>query len=190
MAIVLLTFGATFGGAVLLFTWIAIRGYRLYREAQVVTCPENGALVAVKLHVVRAAAAHLTGNADLRLKSCSRWPEKRHCGQECVSQIKAAPGACSVRSILAKSYRGAHCALCNVEIGQIGRGEHTPVLMSPDRMTRIEWDEVPPQELPKILSTHSKICWNCHMEESFRALRPSLAAGDPARRVARRSAAS
>ena len=189
MAIALLTFGAVFGGSAILLAWIAIRGYRLYREVQVVTCPQNGAPVAVKLHAVRAAATNLTGNADLRLSSCSRWPERRDCGQECLSQIKAAPRDCSVRSILARSYLGAQCALCRVDIGEIGRGEHKPVLMSPDRKTRIEWDEVPPQELPKVLSTHSKICWNCHMEESFRTLRPNLATSDPSRRNARRSLA-
>jgi hypothetical protein len=189
MTIAVLTFGAAFGSSVILLTWMAIRGYRLYSRVQVVACPETRTPVAVKLHVVRAAATSLTGNADLRISSCSRWPEKRNCGQECLSQIKTAPRDCSVQSILAKSYRGAHCALCGVDIGRPGRGEK-PVLMSPDRKTRIEWDEVPPQELPKVLSTHSKICWNCHMEESFRTLHPNLAARDPSRRAARRSVAS
>src|SRR5450759_3333019 len=190
MAIALLTFGAVFGCSAILLAWIAIRGYRLYREVQVVTCPQNGVPVAVKLHAVRAAATNLTGNADFRLKSCSRWPERRDCGQECLSQIEAAPRGCNVRSILARSYQGAHCALCRVDTGEIGRGAHKPVLMSPDRKTRIEWDEVPPQELPKVLSTHSKICWNCHMEESCRTLRPNLATRNPSRRGARRSFAS
>jgi len=189
MAIALLTFGAAFGGSAILLAWLTVRGYRLYRRVQVITCPETQAPVAVKLHVVRAAATSLSGNADLRVKSCSRWPEKRNCGQECLSQIKAAPGACSVRSILARSYKGAHCALCNVDIGQIGRGANKPILMSPDSKTRIEWDEVAPQDLPKVLSTHSKICWNCHMEESFRALHP-VEIRDASRRGARRSAAS
>jgi hypothetical protein len=190
MTIALLTFGAAFGGSAIILTCIAIRGYRLYRSVQVINCPETLAPVAVKLHIVRAAATSLTGNADLRVKSCTRWPEKRNCGQECLSQIKAAPGACSVRSILATSYRGAQCALCRVDIGQIGRGEHKPVLMSPDRKTRFEWDEVPPQELPKVLATHSKICWNCHMEESFRVLRPGLATRDTPRRNSRQARAS
>lgn len=175
MTIALLTFGAVFGVCAFLLVWLAIRGYRLYRTAHVLICPETRASVAIHLHVARAAATSVTGNADLRVRTCSRWPEKRDCGQECLSQIKAAPGACSVRSILARSYRGAHCALCGVDIGEIGRGEHKPVLMSPDRKTRIEWDAVAPQDLPKVLATHSKICWNCHMEESFRTLRPAAA---------------
>src|SRR6266545_2788040 len=174
MAIALLTFGAAFGLSAIVLTWIAIHGYRMYREVRVVTCPETRAPVAVRLHAARAAVTNLTGIADFRLSSCSRWPERRNCGQECVSQIKAAPRECSVRSILAKSYRGAH----------------KPVLMSPDRRTRIEWDEIPPERLPAILSTHSKICWNCHMEESFRTLHPDLAARAPSRGGARRSVAS
>jgi hypothetical protein len=190
MAIGLLTFGAALGGSAILIAWAAVRGYRLHRELMLVTCPDNGAPVAVKLHAVRAAATQLTGKPDLRLRSCSRWPEKGDCGQECLSQIKAAPLACSVRSILATSYRGAQCAECGVGIGDVGRGENKPVLMSPDRKTRIEWDEVPPQELPRILSTYSKICWNCHMEKSFRALRGNPTTRNPSRGGARRSAAS
>lgn len=189
MTVALLTFGAAFVGCAFVFTWSAILAYRIYRKANVVTCPSNNAAAAVKLHVLRAAATNLTGKADLRVQSCSRWPERQNCGQQCLSQIKAAPGACSVRSILARAYRGAHCALCGVDIGQIGRGEHKPVLMSPNRKSRIEWDEVPPQDLPGILSTHSKICWNCHMELSFRSL-SSMAARGPSSRGARQSAAS
>jgi hypothetical protein len=190
MAIGLLTFGAGLGGLAILIAWAAVRGYRLHRELMLVTCPENGAPVAVKLHAMRAAATQLTGNPDLRLRSCSRWPERGDCGQECLSQIKAAPRACTVRSILATSYRGARCAECGVDIGEVGRGETKPVLMSPDRRTRIEWDEVAPQELPKILSTYSKICWNCHMEKSFQALRTNRGLTDASRRGARRSLAS
>ena len=189
MTIALLTFGAAFGGSAFLLTWMAIRGYRLYSKAHVLACPDTGAAVAVKLHVVRAAATNLTGKADLRVKSCSRWPEKRNCGQECLSQIKAAPGACSVRSIMANAYRGARCALCDAEIGEIGRGGRKPVLMSPDRKTRIEWDEVPPQDLPKILATHSKICQDCHTEEFLRNLR-SAPVRNASPRGVRRAAAS
>ena len=190
MAIALLTFGAAFGLSAMVLAWMAIRGYRMYREVRVVTCPETRAPVAVRLNAARAAVTNLTGYADFRLSSCSRWPERRNCGQECLSQIKAAPRECSVRSILVRSYRGAHCALCGVDIGGIGRGAHKPVLMSPDRRTRIEWDEVPPERLPAVLSTHSKICWNCHMEESFRSLHPDLAARAPSRGGARESVAS
>ena len=190
MTIGLLTFGAALGGSATLVSWAAIRGYRLHRELMLVACPDNGAPVVVKLHAVRAAATGLAGKPDLRVRSCSRWPEKRDCGQECLSQIKGAPGACSVRSILATSYRAARCAECGVDIGEVGRGEAKPVLMSPDRKTRIAWDEAPPQELPKILSTYSRICWNCHMEKSFRALRTNRQGGDPPRRGARRSLAS
>jgi hypothetical protein len=175
MEIVLLTFAVAFGLSGATLAWMAIQGYRLYQGVRVVTCPETRAPVAVKLDAPRAATTRLAGNVDYRLTSCSRWPERRNCGQQCVSQIKAAPQACRVQSILAKSYRGAHCVLCGVDIEKIGRGVHKPVLMSPNRRTRTEWDEVAPQELPRILLTHSKICWNCHMAESFRTLRPEAA---------------
>jgi len=191
MTIALLTYGAPFGAVALFCAWAATRGYRLYREAQIVNCPQNGAPAAVKLHVVRAAATGLAGRPDLRLKSCSRWPERSGCDRACLSQIKsAAPGACSVRSILTTSYRGAQCAECGADIGAVGRGELKPVLMSPDRKTRIAWDEVAPQDLPGILATHLKICWSCHMEKSLRDVRSNRATKSPPRERVRRSVAS
>jgi hypothetical protein len=190
MTLAMLTFGAPFGALALFWAWAAIRGRRLYRQAQIVNCPQNGAPAVVKLHVLRAPATSLTGRPDLRLKSCSRRPERHDCGQECLSQIKEAPGTCNMHSILATSYRGAQCAECGVDIGQVGQGETKPVLMSPDRRFRIEWDQVRPQDLPTLLSTYSKICWNCHMEKSFQALRSDRATGNRSPGGARRSAAS
>ncbi len=61
MAIALLTFGAAFGLSAIVLTWIAIHGYRMYREVRVVTCPETRAPVAVRLHAARAAVTNLTG---------------------------------------------------------------------------------------------------------------------------------
>ena len=91
MAIALLTFGAAFGLSAIVLVWMAIHGYRMYREVRVVTCPETRAPAAVRLHAARAAVTNLTGYTDFRLSSCSRWPELRNCGQECLSQIKAVP---------------------------------------------------------------------------------------------------
>ena len=67
-------------------TWLALRGER------VVTCPDNQKHAGVQVVVRRAGA-------QLCLRSCSRWPEKAGCGQECLRQIEAAPADCLVRTI-------------------------------------------------------------------------------------------
>ena len=76
-----------------------LRWFR-YAGESVVTCPENGRHVGVRVDILRSA----TGT--LQLKACSRWPAMAGCGQECLSQIQAAPADCLVRNIADHWYDG------------------------------------------------------------------------------------
>jgi hypothetical protein len=76
-------------------SWAVIHARRLYGGIKVLACPETLAPVAVKLQAGRAALTGLTGRPDLRVRSCSRWPEKRGCGQECLRQIGPARKTCA-----------------------------------------------------------------------------------------------
>src|SRR5215831_4360910 len=92
--------------------WLKFRGDRI------VTCPENRRPAGVRLDAAHAA---LTGwpNPDLRLATCSRWPERAGCGQECLRQIEQAPADCLVRNIVAKWYEGKRCASCGEPFHEI-----------------------------------------------------------------------
>ncbi|MGH9366810.1 MAG: hypothetical protein ACRD3M_03940 [Thermoanaerobaculia bacterium] len=186
---ILLLLAVAFILSLIPLAWLAVSAYRKYRGKRVITCPETRAPAAVELDALHAVSSELTGSVDLRLQSCSRWPEREGCGQECLAQIEAAPEDCLVRTMLTKWYRGAACVLCGRDIGEIRWSERKPALMSPDRKT-LEWDEVPPDELPSVLATHYRICWDCHIAESFRARHPELVLDDPLHRAARRSRAS
>lgn len=165
--------------------FVAVRAYLKYRGTRLITCPETRMPAAVRVDKGHAAATTAVGEPDLRLASCTRWPEREHCGQECLSQIEAAPEECLVRSILVHAYDGASCALCGEEIGEIHWGDNKPALMTPDRKT-IEWDEIPPETLPAVLATHPKICWNCYVAKTFHDQFPGLVTerrASPARRA-------
>jgi hypothetical protein len=189
MDALLVVFAVAFVLSLLPLSWLSLRAYRKYRGTRVITCPETCAPAAVELDAARAARSEMLGNVEYRLQSCTRWPEREGCGQECLAQIEAAPEDCLVRTMLTKWYRGATCALCGRDIGEIRWSEHKPALMSPDRKTMV-WDEVPAQTLPWVLATHYRICWDCHIAESFRASHPELVLDDPLHRAARRSRAS
>jgi hypothetical protein len=49
-------------------------------------CPENHEPVTVELDNKFAFKTALRGEEHERLESCSRWPEKGECGQECLAQ--------------------------------------------------------------------------------------------------------
>ena len=57
------------------------------RGSRRVLCPETKAPAAVEIDAVHCAATSLTGTEYMRLKTCSRWPEKRGCDQDCVYEL-------------------------------------------------------------------------------------------------------
>lgn len=156
----------------------ALRAYLRYRGRGVVVCPETRRPVAVAVDAKHAALAAAEGSVELRLKNCSRWPERAGCGQECVRQIELAPENCMVRSMMAKWYEGKACVYCGRPFEGIGLMDHQPALLNLGGMT-VEWGDVPPEELYDALTTHLPVCWNCHVAETFRREHPDLVVERP-----------
>jgi hypothetical protein len=118
----------------------------------------------------RAAADAVMGRARLRLATCSRWPERSDCGQECVAQIEQAPQDCLARTILTNWFTGRRCYICSRHIGEVGRVGPKPGLMSlvdPDHRI-VSWDEIPAATLLETLANHAPVCANCQVVETFR----------------------
>lgn len=148
--------------------------YLRFRGTRVVVCPETRRYVAVEVDAPHAAATAARGEPDLRLASCTRWPEREGCDQDCVWQITRAPEDCAVRTMLAEFYEGKRCAFCSDPIPALRWDEHHPALLRPTDRRIMEWREVPAQTLPDVLSTHLPVCWDCYIAESFRTEHPEL----------------
>jgi hypothetical protein len=143
---------AAVGGATLLRSW------NRWREKRLITCPENEKPAAVRVDALRAVAA--TGPGALRLSECSRWPEKKDCGQECLKQIERGPGECLVRTLVARWYEDKRCACCGKPIRDVAWADQRPGLRAPDGEF-LAWPDVPPETLPETFQTHVPICWDC-----------------------------
>ena len=77
------------------------RGYVRYHGTRSVTCPQNGQLVKVRLNARRAAVSSVSGEPDLQVAACDRWPERKDCSQGCVGDaVTAHP---NVQAAAAKS---------------------------------------------------------------------------------------
>ncbi|HUK86927.1 MAG TPA: hypothetical protein VLT85_04625 [Terriglobales bacterium] len=63
--------------------------YRRYRGVHSLECPETQAAVQIVLQA-RDAAIRSLHRPRLRVAECSRWPERRGCGQECTRQAALA----------------------------------------------------------------------------------------------------
>ena len=162
--------------AVGLFVFRAIPGVRAffaYRGQRLITCPETQKAAAVDVAAGEAAVGAFLSEPTLRLKECSRWPERQDCGQECLKQIEVNPQNCLVWNLVSQWYEGKQCVYCHKTFGELHHLDHAPALLSPGHKT-VEWRELRPEQLPEVFSNHQPICWNCHVAETFRRLHPDL----------------
>ncbi|MFN0150641.1 MAG: hypothetical protein ACKVU1_08020 [bacterium] len=149
------------------------RAFGEYRGERVVTCPETHAPVGVHVDASHAALLTARGGAGLRLSDCTRWPERAGCGQECLSEIAAAPHDCLVRVRLANWYAGKTCALCGEVFDEIRWVDAKPGLLHPDGPV-IAWDDVHADKLDAVQSTHRPLCYDCFVAEAFRQRYPEM----------------
>ena len=150
-----------------------IRAYFTYKGKRLITCPETHQPEAVDVAAGEAAVGAFLAEPTIRLKECSRWPERQNCGQECLSQIEIGPANCLVWNIVSQWYEERNCALCHKPIGRLHHLDHAPALLGPDSKTA-EWKDFRPEQLPDVFSKYQPVCWNCHVTETFRRLRPEL----------------
>jgi|SRR5579863_3345922 len=75
-----------------------LRAHRMYSGTRTVTCPETEDYPRLEVHAWRAAFYRVFGKTNLHVRHCSRWPERRDCGQACTWQIERAPRLSSLSS--------------------------------------------------------------------------------------------
>lgn len=155
--------------AVLIYLGIRyfVRAYEKFGGAQVIVCPETERQAMVEVDARHASLTALTGQTDIRLQNCWRWPLKEDCGQECLLQLQVAPAECLVRGVLAKWYRGQKCAFCERPFAEIELFDHKPALLNPDGVT-VEWQAIPIAAAINAMATCLPVCWNCHIAQTFR----------------------
>jgi hypothetical protein len=149
------------------------RAWLKYRGRRVIACPETREPAGVVVDAPHAAVTALGGAPELRLSSCSRWPERAGCGQPCLSQIAAAPQDCLVRNILVKWYEGKVCALCGGAVGEADWLAAQPALMGADGIS-LEWSRIPADKLQETLASARPVCFACHTASTLMREHPGL----------------
>lgn len=81
---------------------LAVTVFLRYRGKRIVSCPETRTPCAVEVDAKRAAITTVISHPELRMKSCSRWPQREGCGQECMLQIKILPFDSSNKDALSR----------------------------------------------------------------------------------------
>jgi len=156
----------------LVYLAIAIRTWANVHGTRVVVCPGTQSPAAVTIDAGHAMASAVWEHADLRVTSCSRWPDGQGCDQPCVGQIEDAPSDTLPRTIAARFFVAQRCAICAKPIEPPASFTPQPGFMQPGTRRVDTWDDVPPQDLPRAVAEWRPLCANCTLSESFRQTFP------------------
>jgi hypothetical protein len=167
IAIFVLTAALWFG-----IRWLA-RSFAQYRGPRIVNCPETHKPAIVEVDSLHATLTSTVGLPDIRLKNCSRWPINEQCGQECLTDLDVAPEGCLVSGVLMRWYRDKQCVYCKQVFPEVQWLDHHPALLTPGGEL-LSWKDVKVDDLRNVLETHSPVCWNCYITQSFRLDHPDL----------------
>ena len=75
--------------------------FRRFRAARRVTCPEAGVAAEVGIDAPHAALTAAYRDPELRVRSCSLWPQRDGCAQRCIGEAEAeSPEAHTPRATL------------------------------------------------------------------------------------------
>ena len=118
----------------------------------------------------------MRGEEHDRLQSCSRWPEKGDCDQECLAQVDPSPE--NLERLLQKWYQGKTCAICERALTPADWRRSRLALLN-EKQKLFELRHMHLDELPSALDQMAPLCWNCHQEERVRqATPPRILKGD------------
>jgi hypothetical protein len=155
---------------------MSLQNYYRNRGRQSAICPENGEPVDVEMDNKFAFWTAWRGQEHTRLQSCTRWPEKGDCGQECLAQLDPSPE--NVERLMLGWYQGKTCAICTRAIAPSDwrRGR---LAWLDDEHKLVELRQVNLKQLQFALESMRPLCWTCHQEEGFRqAITPRGLKGD------------
>ena len=147
----------------------SLQAYFKSRGRRSVVCPDNRQPVDVEVDRKFAFLTALRGKEHSRLQSCTRWPEKGDCGQECLAQVDPTPE--NVDRLLTKWNEGKACGICGrlLTPADWRRGR---LAMLNEKQTLFELRQMELSELPSVLDQMRPLCWNCHQEERARQAQP------------------
>ena len=151
---------------------VALSLQNYYRNCgrQSVKCPDSRQRADVEVDRKFAFWSALRGKEHSRLQSCSRWPEKTDCGQECLAQIDPSPE--NIERTLAKWYEGKMCAICNRALTP-GDWQRSRLAMLNEQHKLFELRQLRLEEIALRLDQMRPLCWTCHQEERARQTAPA-----------------
>ncbi len=155
--------------------YLSLRTYLEFRGQRLVNCPETHKTATVELDAKEAAREAFSHKPQMQLSQCTRWPERKDCGQDCLNQIEIAPSECLVRNIVINWFDDKKCIFCGKSIAEVKEWwvDHKPALLTPEKQI-IVWNQFPAEKLPELFEKCEPVCWSCAATEDFRKTHPEM----------------
>jgi hypothetical protein len=67
---------------------VALDAYRRYRGTKIVTCPQTGMPAHIDVDAIDASISAALGRPRVEVVRCTHWPDREHCGQDCLKQLE------------------------------------------------------------------------------------------------------
>lgn len=67
--------------------WALVPLWRRARGARQVDCPADSHIATINLDGSYAVRMRALGDRELRVRGCSRWPQRSNCDRDCLVQI-------------------------------------------------------------------------------------------------------
>ncbi len=164
----LLAFMLFLTGSVLGTLFVLLK-YHHEPTKQVVVCPETRTQAEVEVDRRHALFTLLKNQKELRLKTCSRWPERADCDEDCLAQLEIGP---QTERVLGKWCEGKNCAICAVPIKRTDWLRGRAGILDASH-TLVELRDLDCTQLPMILDQYEPLCWKCH-ESALQKRRKNL----------------
>ena len=160
LVVLLIVLVAAVYGGIAIRTWVRLRG------RHIVTCPETKRPAGVAVDVGHAMVSAMRERTDVRIATCSRWPERQGCEETCVPQIEASAEGTRVDRIAERYFEGRRCAICGHRIGPLHTGKVPPGFMDPVTREAVPWDCVAAEDLSDAIASRRPLCPDCTLAES------------------------
>ena len=146
-------------GACLILLMPAIWGkqiYSTYREPRTVNCPETHSPVSVRFNALRAAITGLSGHPNLRLRDCTRWPERADCEQDCIPDAEGNTPSQDVAADPAPARRIPHLPVLIAAAAAwvLGMAWHSEYLFRAKWMAALNLSDRQTRDLAELWSPH------------------------------------
>jgi hypothetical protein len=147
----------------------SLQSYFKNRGRRSVVCPGNHLPETVEVDRKFSFHTALRGQEHTRLESCSRWPEKGECGQECLVQVDATPE--NIDRFLKVWIAGKACGICG-RLLTVADWRPGRLAVLDENSNFFEMRQLPLDRLPFALEGKRPLCWPCHQEERVRQAQP------------------